>query len=103
MFNGGLLEKMMLFWSNHFVVGYNSVSGKANSSYANHMNNYYKLLHSSSFGNFKDFVNDISVNTAMLYYLNGYINDGSNIGSDFTQANQDFGRELLELFTLGGE
>ncbi len=101
MFNGGLLEKMMLFWSNHFVVGYNSVSGKANSSYANHMNNYYKLLHSSSFGNFKDFVNDISVNTAMLYYLNGYINDGSNIGSDFTQANQDFGRELLELFTLG--
>ncbi len=102
MYNGGLLEKMMLFWSNHFVVGYNSVSGKAESTYANHMNNYYKLLHADAFGNFKDLVNDVSINTAMLYYLNGYVNDGRNISNgDFTEANQDFGRELLELFTMG--
>lgn len=96
MYSGGLLERMMLFWSNHFVVGYNTVSGKASGSYANHMQNYMKLLHTDSFGNFKDLVYKISVNPAMLYYLNGYVNDQA-------EPNEDFGRELLELFTLGLE
>ncbi|MEO1022504.1 MAG: DUF1800 family protein [Bacteroidota bacterium] len=94
MYNGGLLEKMMLFWTNHFVVGYQGVAGKAGNSYANHMQNYMKLLHVSAFGNFKDLVYNMSVNPAMLYYLNGYVNDRS-------APNEDFARELLELFTLG--
>jgi len=97
MYNGGLQERMMLFWSNHFAVSYsnmNALPDKANDSYASHMYKYWKLLHEYSFGNFREFVSTMSKNSAMLYYLNNYNNrDG--------QPNEDFARELMELFTLG--
>ncbi|HBX66968.1 MAG TPA: hypothetical protein DEG32_12745, partial [Balneolaceae bacterium] len=97
MYNGGLQERMMLFWSNHFAVSYsnmNALPDKASNSYASHMYKYWKLLHEFSFGNFREFVSTMSKNSAMLYYLNNYNNrDG--------QPNEDFARELMELFTLG--
>ena len=97
MFNGGLLERMVLFWSNHFAVSYsnmNELTVKASGSYASHMYKYWKLLFGSGFGNFKDLLLAVSKNSAMLYYLNNY----NNIVG---QPNEDFARELMELFTLG--
>jgi len=97
MYNKGLKERMILFWSNHFAVSYsnmNALPEKAGSSYASHMYNYWKLLHQNSFGNFRDFVLDMSKNSAMLYYLNNYNNRSG-------QPNEDFARELMELFTMG--
>jgi len=94
---GGLLEKMMLFWSNHFAVSYdnmNALPDKAGDSYASHMYKYFTLLHQKAFGNYKEFVYDMSINSAMLYYLNNFNNSAG-------QPNEDFARELLELFTLG--
>jgi len=76
MFNSGLLERMVLFWSNHFAVSYsnmNELTVKASGSYASHMYKYWKLLFGSGFGNFKDLVSAVSKNSAMLYYLNTII------------------------------
>ena len=97
MYNGGLMERMMLFWSNHFAVSYqnmNDLPGKAPGSYASHMYKYMKLIQQKGFGNFKELIRDMSKNSAMVYYLNNYNNSAG-------QPNEDFARELLELFALG--
>ncbi len=97
MYNGGLMERMMLFWSNHFAVSYqnmNDLPGKAPNSYASHMYKYMKLIQQKGFGDFKELIRDMSKNSAMVYYLNNYNNSAG-------QANEDFARELLELFALG--
>lgn len=99
MYNGSLMERMILFWSNHFAVSYqnmNDLSGKAPSSYTSHIYKYFKLLQQKGFGDFKELVRDVSKNSAMVYYLNNYNNRQG-------QPNEDFARELLELFTLGPE
>lgn len=84
----GLREKMMLFWSNHFVTElriYNRVS---------YMAQYVHLLRTHALGNFKTFVYEVGLLPAMLVYLNGDNNrkDGPN---------ENYARELLELFTMG--
>ncbi len=97
MYNGGFLERMLLFWTNHFAVSYqnmNDLPGKAPNSYASHMYKYVKLLQTDGFGDFKELVRKVSKNSAMLYYLNNYNNRAG-------QPNEDFARELLELFALG--
>ncbi|MTI88672.1 MAG: DUF1800 domain-containing protein [Balneolaceae bacterium] len=97
MYNGGLLQPMMLFWTNHFAVSYNNMNAlpdKAPDSYASHIYKYWKLLYQYSFGNFKQLLRLVSKNSAMLYYLNNSSNQAG-------QPNEDFARELLELFTMG--
>lgn len=96
-YSGGLLERMLLFWSNHFAVSYNNMNdlpGKASNSYVSHMYKYVTLLHTHGLGDYRQLVRDVSKNSAMLYYLNNYNNSPS-------APNQDFARELLELFTTG--
>ncbi len=81
-------EKMVLFWHNHFVVESASVNdGKFLYDYSN-------TLRTHVLGNFKDFVKAITINPAMLRYLNGRQN------SKFA-PNENYARELLELFTIG--
>lgn len=97
MFDGTLMERMMLFWSNHFAVSYqnmNDLPGKAPDSYVSHMYKYTKLLQTHGFGDFRELVRAVSKNSAMVYYLNNYNNRAG-------QPNEDFARELLELFTVG--
>ena len=79
---------MVLFWSNHFVVEYLDVNQPA------YLYQYYALLQTQVLGNFKTFVHQIGLNPAMLRYLNGYDNKNSS-------PNENYGRELYELFTLG--
>ncbi|MCG8374126.1 MAG: DUF1800 domain-containing protein [Balneolales bacterium] len=97
MYNGGFLERMVLFWSNHFAVSYqnmNDLPGKAPNSYSSHMYKYVKLLQTDGLGDFRELVRSVSKNSAMVYYLNNYNNEAG-------QPNEDFARELLELFALG--
>ena len=81
-------ERLVLFWSNHFVVEYKDVNQPA------YLYQYYALLQTQVLGNFKTFVHQIGLNPAMLLYLNGYDNKNSS-------PNENYGRELYELFTLG--
>ncbi|MEY3646843.1 MAG: hypothetical protein RL127_1551, partial [Bacteroidota bacterium] len=53
-----------------------------------------QLLRKYAFGNFKQLVKEISIDPTMLIYL-----DGNN--SRGTSPNENYARELMELFTLG--
>lgn len=86
--NLGLSERMMLFWSNHFVTQLNIYYC------SNYLYNYYNILQTYAFGNFKDFVQEIGKSEAMLLYLNGFENS-------LYDPNENYARELYELFTLG--
>lgn len=79
-------EKMTLFWHNHFVTG--------DIDEPNALYRYIKLLRANAVGNFKQLAKDITVDAAMLFYLNG----NENIAEE---PNENFARELLELFTIG--
>lgn len=81
-------EKMTLFWQNHFVTNYTDVK-MARASYLTNT-----LLRSSSLGNFKQLTKAITKDVGMLRYLNGILN--SKIS-----PNENYARELQELFTLG--
>ena len=83
-----LREKMTLFWSNHFVIELDTVS------ISNFVYNYNVLIREFALGNFKNFTKQITLNTAMLRYLNGEQNTAS-------APNENYARELQELFTIG--
>lgn len=81
-------EKMLLFWHNHFAVEMKGVSNASAYFY------YYKVLLDYGLGNFKTLTRQITVDAAMLYYLNGRKNTKN-------APDENYARELQELFTLG--
>ncbi|HEY0677428.1 MAG TPA: DUF1800 domain-containing protein [Chitinophagaceae bacterium] len=83
-------EKMVLFWHNHFATETNDI-GRAIWCYQNNT-----VLRQHALGNFKNFVRAITLDTGMLRYLNGYLNTN-------TAPDENYSRELQELFTLGKE
>lgn len=91
--------KLMLFWHGHFPV--EEVNPNAGRPFA--LLRYFKVLFNNAFGNFKTFVEEIGRTPAMLAYLNGYVNT-ANPGNDGSRtADENYARELLELFTMGEE
>ena len=83
-----LVEKMVLFWHNHFVTEMATVNT------ASYLYNYNQILRANALGSIKQLVNEITVCPAMLVYLNGESNKA-------TAPNENYGRELFELFTIG--
>jgi uncharacterized protein (DUF1800 family) len=82
------LEKMVLFWHNHFSTQLVEI-GYARYAYINNA-----LIRNRAFGNFKTLVKEITLDPAMLNYLNGQYNTK-------TAPDENYARELQELFTLG--
>ena len=82
------LERMTLFWHNHFP---SSIDKTYQSSMLYQQN---LMLRRNAFGNFGQMLHDISRDPAMLLYLDTYINTKE-------EPNENFARELLELFTVG--
>lgn len=83
-----LVEKMVLFWHNHFVTEIEVVD-VAPFNYQ-----YNQVLRANALGNVRQMAYEMVVDPAMLIYLNGESNKAS-------APNENFGRELLELFTIG--
>jgi len=83
-----ILEKMTLMWHNHFSTETNVIS-RAIWCYQNNT-----VLRKNALGNFKQFVKDVTINTGMLFYQNGYLNTN-------TAPDENYGRELQELFVVG--
>ncbi|MDY8136996.1 DUF1800 domain-containing protein [Aquimarina sp. 2201CG5-10] len=81
-------DRMTLFWSNHFVTEDDVYRSPA------YQYQYYSLLQFHALGNFRDFVREVGLTSAMLVYLNG----DENIRD---RPNENYARELYELFTLG--
>ncbi len=86
-------EKMQQFWYHFIPVGFESLENSQNNS-ATMLHDYMKLLRTNCLGNFKTLIKDIAKTPAMLVYL-------SNQNSTASAPNENFARELLELFTMG--
>ena len=83
-----LQEKLTLFWHGHFTT-----SDKDERS-ASLMWRQNELLRANGAGNFRGFVRAVSRDPAMLDYLNNNSNRKQH-------PNENYARELMELFTLG--
>ena len=83
-----LEEKLTLFWHGHFATG----AGKVRDARMMHRQN--EMLRANAAGNFRDLLLGILTDPAMLVYLD----NGENRKD---HPNENFGRELLELFTMG--
>ena len=80
-------EKMALFWHGHLV----SELGKVGS--AELMRGQIDLYRRDGLDNFRDMVTEMSTQVAMLRYLDNNRNEADS-------PNQNFARELMELFLL---
>lgn len=83
-----LREKMVLFWQN-LLVTESQVISLPEAAYT-----LNQLLRDNSLGNFRQLMFDVTIDAGMLRYLNGYLNVA-------VAPDENYARELMELFTLG--
>lgn len=83
-----LEEKLALFWHGHFAVSAQKVQ------YSAHMHDYYDVLRAHAAGNAKALTIAVGQTPAMLDYLD-------NRRSTKQKPNENWARELMELFTMG--
>ena len=93
--NRPLQEKMTLFWHNYFATGYTKVAGATSAIDGTRlMNGQIEFLRSNSLGSLRDLLIGIAQDPAMLIWLDGNTNTK-------TRPQENFGRELMELFSRG--
>ena len=101
-----LQEKMTLFWHNHFATGYNKIAGvfgategtrylaaKASED-PGQVRGQIEMLRDNALGNFRDILVNIAKDVAMIIWLDGRTNTKE-------KPQENFGREIMELFTVG--
>jgi uncharacterized protein (DUF1800 family) len=81
-------ERMTLFWHNHFTSGLRKVKSPML------MYRQNVLLRRHALGNFRELLHAVARDPAMIVYLD-------NLTNRRGRPNENFARELLELFTLG--
>jgi uncharacterized protein (DUF1800 family) len=82
-----LIERMTLVWHSWFATS-------EEASNARLMINQNWMFRRNALGNFKKLLSDVTVDPAMLLWLNGNTNNKYS-------PNENYGREMFELFTLG--
>ena len=83
-----LEEKTALMWHGVFATGYAKVTNNPM------MRAHYEMLREHGLGNFQDMLVALAKDPAMIYWLDQQMNHGE-------APNENFGRELLELFSMG--
>lgn len=83
-----LVEKLTLFWHGHFATGADKVTD------SELMYSQNQLFRKHARGDFRELVQDISKDAAMLIYLDSESNRKAH-------PNENYARELMELFCLG--
>ena len=83
-----LAERMTLFWHGHFATSQLKVRSVPL------MYRQHELLRREALGSFRRMLHEIARDPAMLIYLD-------NAGSRKEAPNENFAREVMELFTLG--
>jgi uncharacterized protein (DUF1800 family) len=83
-----LLEKMTLFWHQHFATANYKVNNPR------WMWGQIDMFRRNGMGNYRSLLLEVMRDPAMMIWLDGNTNRKG-------QANENFGRELMELFTLG--
>jgi uncharacterized protein (DUF1800 family) len=101
-----LQEKMTLFWHNYFATGLSKVAGAAKVPNGTRLmaakasedpakqRGQIELLRDGALGNFRDLLVAVAQDPAMLIWLDGDTNTKA-------KPQENFGRELMELFTRG--
>ena len=101
-----LQEKMALFWHNHFATAYSKIAGTIGAVDATRMlaavpsqdpgrvRGQLELFRQFALGNFRDLLIEVAKDPAMLVWLDGRLNVRA-------RPQENFGRELMELFTFG--
>ena len=100
-----LQEKMALFWHNHFATAYSKVSGAVGPIHGTKMfslkngelpgpGGQLDLFRTFALGNFRDLLTEVAKNPAMIYWLDQNTNTRQ-------RPQENFGREVMELFTFG--
>lgn len=83
-----LKEKVSLFWHNHFATSNAKVLN------ANYMMGQYDLIYQYALGNFAELLQGMSKDPAMMIWLD-------TVQSKKGMPNENYARELMELFSLG--
>jgi hypothetical protein len=83
-----LREKLTLFWHNHFATGNQKVNN------ARYMLGQYELMRLHALGNFRALLQEMSHDPAMMVWLD-------TVQSRRQMPNENYARELMELFSLG--
>jgi uncharacterized protein (DUF1800 family) len=103
-----LQEKMALFWHHHFATAYSKVSGVIEATAAARMmdakpsedpagaRGQIQLFRDMAHDKFSDLLLAVAKDNAMLVWLDGRTNTKA-------KPQENFGRELMELFTFGVE
>ena len=95
--NDALRQKMAFALSQIFVISPpNSIllgRGFGNSS-------YYDILYKGSFGNFRDILMNVTLHANMGVYLSHFSNGKEDLGLG-TSPDENYAREIMQLFTIG--
>jgi hypothetical protein len=83
-----LEEKMTLFWHHVFATGWTK------SEHTPTMVDHMQMLRTNCLANFRTLLIELSKDPAMIYWLDNCENHGDSI-------NENYGREILELFSMG--
>jgi len=83
-----LEEKVALMWHGVFATGDSKVGNNPM------MRTHYEMLRDYGLGNFRDLLLELAKDPAMIYWLDQQMNHAD-------APNENFGRELLELFSMG--
>jgi uncharacterized protein (DUF1800 family) len=83
-----LREKLTIFWHNHFATSNSKVNN------AGYMLRMIALFHKHALGNFSELLQEITLDPAMMVWLD---TNASKKG----MPNENYARELMELFSLG--
>jgi uncharacterized protein (DUF1800 family) len=100
-----LQEKMALFWHNHFATAYSKIAGSFGGVQATKLmalkarelpgtQGQLELFREKGLGSFRDLLLAVAQDPAMLVWLDGRTNTRQ-------RPQENFGREIMELFTLG--
>ena len=103
-----LQERMALLWHHHFATAYSKIAGVVGAADAARLmaakpsedpaqvRGQIELFREKGLGRFSDLLVEVAKDAAMVVWLDGYTNFRA-------QPQENFGRELMELFTIGVE
>ncbi len=86
--NAPLEEKLALFWHSLFATGYSKINQTRS------LLNQIDMFRRAGLGSFRDILVELSKDPAMIVWLDNNDNHDGEI-------NENYGRELLELFSMG--
>ncbi|MGE5335196.1 MAG: DUF1800 domain-containing protein [Nitrososphaerota archaeon] len=84
-------EKLTLFWHGVLTSSIRKVGGKTRYQFLIQQN---QLLREKGMGRFDDLMHAITIDPAMLFWLDGRLSSGKS-------PNENYSREMMELFTMG--